>query len=241
MTVDIRPGGFAPANPPTPSRLRAPSARSRRSRSATEADAVRGPHDPRAAPAANSLTLVRFVCGTNAWHSSLIGRPVGTDSPAMTRVLRSAGLASLLLLTTAPPALADVTGFLGWTTSPASRGARGFSIGINLLVVGFELEYSKTAEDITNAAPSLQTTMFNGLLSTPTGDTQLYLTAGGGVFRERFGELGETHFGTNFGGGVKIGLIGPLRLRLDYRVFALRGEARFKNPQRFYVGINIPF
>jgi hypothetical protein len=83
--------------------------------------------------------------------------------------------------------------------------------------------------------------MFNGLLMTPTGGTQLYVTMGGGVFRERFGALGETNFGTNIGGGVKIGLFGPIRLRLDYRVYSLRGTPRYSTPQRFYAGINIPF
>jgi hypothetical protein len=83
--------------------------------------------------------------------------------------------------------------------------------------------------------------MFNGLLSTPTTGFQLYGTIGGGVYRERFGELTETSFGTNFGGGAKVTLVGPLRLRVDYRVFNLRGGAVHKTPQRFYVGANLRF
>ena len=31
------------------------------------------------------------------------------------------------------------------------------------------------------------------------------------------------------------------RLRLDYRVFNLRGSAVYKHPQRFYAGANISF
>jgi hypothetical protein len=139
------------------------------------------------------------------------------------------------------PASADVTGFLGLTTSPSTRPARGFAVGINLLIVGFEFEYSKTSEDAVKVSPSLTTGMFNGLLMTPTGGTQLYVTVGGGVFRERFGALGETNFGTNIGGGIKIGLFGPIRLRLDYRIYNLRGTPRYNTPQRFYAGINIPF
>jgi hypothetical protein len=61
------------------------------------------------------------------------------------------------------------------------------------------------------------------------------------VYRERFGELTETSFGTNFGGGAKVTLVGPLRLRIDYRVFNLRGGAAHKTPQRFYVGANLRF
>ena len=159
----------------------------------------------------------------------------------MKRPLFASALALMIVAVGPAPAAADITGFLGLTTSPATRGARGFSIGINLLVVGFEVEYSKTVEDIDKFAPGLVTTMFNGLVMTPTGNNQLYLTAGGGIFRERFGELTETQFGTNIGGGLKFGLFGPLRVRLDYRVFSLRGNARYKNPQRFYAGINIPF
>jgi hypothetical protein len=40
---------------------------------------------------------------------------------------------------------------------------------------------------------------------------------------------------------VKWSLAGPLRLRLDYRVFTLQGEPRHSNPQRFYAGINLKF
>jgi hypothetical protein len=155
-----------------------------------------------------------------------------------TLVLASA-LAALVALPAS--ARADVTAFLGLTTSPKSRATRGGSVGINLLVVGFEFEYSRAVEDAAAGAPGLTTSMFNVAVITPTGDTQLYLTAGGGIFRERVGSETETQIGTNFGGGLKLGLFGPIRLRLDYRVFDLRGTPRFRNPQRFYAGLNIPF
>ena len=38
-------------------------------------------------------------------------------------------------------------------------------------------------------------------------------------------DIQETGFGTNVGGGVKIDLVGPLRLRLDYRVFKLTDDS----------------
>ena len=50
-----------------------------------------------------------------------------------------------------------------------------------------------------------------------------------------------TNVGTNFGGGVKISLLGPLRVRVDYRVFKLSGDAVYETPQRFYVGANLAF
>jgi opacity protein-like surface antigen len=158
--------------------------------------------------------------------------------------MRAIGLALLslvVLITTASPARADATAFWGVSPSPATRAAKGFAFGINLLVIGFELEYANTTEDPKAAAPGLRTGMINGLVQTPTSKTQIYLTAGGGFFRERLGLASETNLGTNIGGGIKIGLVGPLRLRLDYRVFTLRGTPITAHPQRFYAGANISF
>lgn len=138
------------------------------------------------------------------------------------------------------PAHADITAFLGFSPTPETRAARGFSAGVNLVIFGFEFEYANTAEDRVKGAPSLTTGMINGLVQTPTS-TQFYLTAGGGFFRERLAGEGETHVGTNIGGGVKLSLVGPLRLRLDYRVFNLRGSPLYSNPQRFYAGANLAF
>jgi hypothetical protein len=158
----------------------------------------------------------------------------------MTRRL-TALLLSLLGLATIPaPAAADVTAFLGANSTPSARGARGFALGLSLVVVGFEFEYSSTSEDPLELAPSLKTGMINGMIQTPTR-MQLYLTAGGGFFRERLAEDSETSFGTNIGGGIKIPLVGPLRLRLDYRVFSLRSSPLYKTPQRFYAGANLTF
>jgi opacity protein-like surface antigen len=85
--------------------------------------------------------------------------------------------------------------------------------------------------------------MFNGLAQTPVpiGGLQFYGTAGGGVFRETLNDSSETNFGINVGGGVKMSLAGPFRLRFDYRVFTLKGSARYETPQRFYAGINLKF
>ena len=60
-------------------------------------------------------------------------------------------------------------------------------------------------------------------------------------FRERLAEDSETNVGINVGGGVKVSLAGPLRLRFDYRVFSLQGDARHSKPQRFYAGVNLKF
>src|SRR5688572_19896265 len=74
-------------------------------------------------------------------------------------------------------ASADVTAFLGLGFNPATRAARGASLGLKLLVVGFEGEYSHISEDTADSAPSVRTFMINGLVQTPTSGAQLYATA----------------------------------------------------------------
>ena len=142
------------------------------------------------------------------------------------------------------PASADVTAFFGVNPTPSNRTLTGISGGAGLLIVAFEFEYASTREDIDELAPALKTYMFNGLVQTPIpiGGMQFYATAGGGVFRETLDDVSETNVGMNVGGGVKMNLAGPLRLRLDYRVFTLRGsDVRHSKPQRFYAGLNLKF
>ncbi len=140
-------------------------------------------------------------------------------------------------------ASADVTAFLGATTTPSNRTVKGLAGGAGLLIVGFEFEYANTSEDLPMSAPQLRTFMFNGLAQTPVpiGGMQFYATAGGGFYRETLVSLSETSVGMNIGGGVKINLAGPLRLRLDYRVFNLSGSPLHPRPQRFYAGLNLKF
>jgi opacity protein-like surface antigen len=147
------------------------------------------------------------------------------------------------LLAVPSSAAADITAFLGVNPTPTNRAVKGFSIGTGLLIVGFEFEYAHSNEDIMEGSPSLRTFMFNGLVQTPVpiAGMQFYGTAGGGVYRETLNDNSETNAGVNLGGGVKMTLIGPLRLRLDYRVTTLKGDARYPRPQRFYAGVNVKF
>lgn len=158
--------------------------------------------------------------------------------PAMPLALALAG--SLLAPATAR---ADVTAFLGVNPTPTNRVVRGISAGMGLLIVGFEFEYANTTEDLPENAPGLRTYMLNGLLQTPVpiGGVQFYATAGVGGYRETLDEDSETNVGMNVGGGLKMSLAGPLRLRLDYRVFTLQGDPRHSKPQRFYAGLNLKF
>ena len=140
-------------------------------------------------------------------------------------------------------ASADITAFLGTTPTPVNRVTTGFGVGLSLVIVGFEFEYGHARENLDELAPSLRTYMFNGLLQTPIpiAGIQFYGTAGGGVYRETLNEISETNVGINLGGGVKVNLAGPLRLRFDYRIFTLQGNPRHSKPQRFYAGLNLKF
>lgn len=148
-----------------------------------------------------------------------------------------------LLAITATPARADITAFLGMSPTPERHTVKGFSGGLSLLVVGFEFEYSHLGEDTAEALPGLKTYSGNVLVQTPVEikGTQFYGTAGGGGYQEYLGLRDEKHFGLNFGGGIKVRVLGPVRLRLDYRVFRLKGEPLHPTYQRFYAGANLAF
>ncbi len=151
--------------------------------------------------------------------------------------------ATVVLLASPQPAAADITAFLGLTPTPDNRAVRGLAFGFGVLVVGFEFEYSRAIEDATEGLPSLQTGSGNLLVQTPieVSGVQFYGTIGGGVYRERLLTAQETHFTTNLGGGAKIRLLGPLRLRLDYRLFRLQGSPLHSTYHRFYAGANLAF
>ena len=161
------------------------------------------------------------------------------------RHVRAIALAALALTVIAPAsAYADATLFIGANTSPANRVVRGAAVGGGLLVIGFEFEYSDTTEDATAGAPSLKTGMGNVLLQTPVAfaGVQPYFTVGGGMYREELGTtISNTGFGMNTGGGVKISLLGPIRLRVDYRVMTLKNGALTTPAHRIYAGLNLKF
>jgi hypothetical protein len=159
----------------------------------------------------------------------------------MKRVLAATSLAAALVVASPTPARADLTGFFGFSPTPSKRSTRGFAVGINLLVVGFEFEYGNTTQDERQAAPALTTRMFDGMLLTPSGSTQLYLTAGAGYYTETYRDRRESSVATCIGGGIKLGLAGPFRLRLDYRIFHLRGDPLYRDPKRFYAGVSMAF
>ena len=159
----------------------------------------------------------------------------------MVRSLTTVALAGWLVVGFAAPAHADLTGFLGTTTTPSSRHAAGVSFGVTLVIVGFEGEYSATAEDDAAGSPALKTGSGNILLQVPFLAVQPYFTAGAGVYHETLGGNSSTGAASNIGVGVKIRVAGPLRVRLDYRTFKLSSGARYSQVNRFYAGLNLAF
>ena len=162
--------------------------------------------------------------------------------------MRTAWLAPLVVAALAMPrpASADATIFIGANANPERQALRGFAGGMSLLIVGFEGEYAQAGEDASAGVPSLMTISGNVYVQTPIPvfATRFYFTTGAGVYREAIDAIdrSETAAVFNTGGGAKITLIGPLRLRLDYRVLKLAGEPRRPSTvHRWYAGLNLGF
>jgi opacity protein-like surface antigen len=148
-----------------------------------------------------------------------------------------------MVLFAAAPVWADATVFVGANLTPTNRAVRGGAVGAGLLIIGFEGEYAFTPDDPQAAAPSLVTGSGNVLIQTPLAvlGLQPYLTTGAGLYREKLGLHQDTSFALNTGGGVKVSLVGPLRLRVDYRVFKLGSDALSSPAHRIYLGLNLKF
>lgn len=118
---------------------------------------------------------------------------------------------------------------------------------MGLVIVAFEFEAAHTSADIGQATPALTTGSVNVLLQTPIeiSRLQFYATTGGTVYRESLDDprdpRRETHVGANVGGGLKMRVAGPLKLRMDYRLFRLRGTPLQPTAHRFYTGATLAF
>ena len=162
-------------------------------------------------------------------------------SRSVRSIAMSTVLACAFLAATAAPARADITAFLGLSPTPENHGVKGFGVGVGLLIVGFEFEYANLSEDTFEQLTGLKTYSGNVLVQTPTPNVQLYGTIGAEGYQETLGNIDEKHYGTNIGGGAKINLVGPFRVRLDYRIFKMQGSPVQDVYQRFYVGANLKF
>lgn len=171
--------------------------------------------------------------------------------PGIRNIASILTLALVILAVSAVPARADITAFIGASPRSVLQDCRcgsgskfstlkGFSVGAGLIIVGWEFEFAHVGENTDRSLTGLKTYSGNFMVQTPT-QTQLYVTTGVEAYRENLGDFQETYFGTNIGGGLKMKLAGPLRLRADYRVFKLQGSPIHDVYQRFYVGANLKF
>src|SRR5262245_45057573 len=170
----------------------------------------------------------------------------------MRRLCMRAGLVSVFLAAAAMPAAADATAYLGVMTAGGPRQAVGFAYTDCPGLVGYELELMTTVGPATSKQSSVGDFSANVIVqprSTIHG-FQLYGTAGFGLYGEVYdhGGSGEV-LATNIGGGARVGLAGPLKLRLDYRLFLLGdtpdagppGIVIHKHPQRILAGLTLEF
>ena len=153
-------------------------------------------------------------------------------------------LLAILAGSGAAPAFADVTFFAGSAAAPG-RATLGAALGLALEPVGVEFEYGGAPADPAAGTGALRTGLFNLLVGTPTRGgrrVQVYGSVGVGAYRERLEEHARTGLAASGGGGVHVRLAGPFRIRLDYRLFALRGAAvQHRRPRRAYAGLGVAF
>lgn len=174
--------------------------------------------------------------------TGLAVRPARADTGDMRKTLPSVLLALCFLSVAPTAAWADITAFFGVGHRPETRVMKGAAIGMTLVVAGFEVEYADISEKDAASAPRLRTGLINGFVQTPTSGAQLYATAGVGLYRESLrGTFQETHTAINIGGGLKMGLMGPVKLRVDYRLIRLNGQPIEKTVHRVYAGLNASF
>jgi opacity protein-like surface antigen len=161
----------------------------------------------------------------------------------MTTRMRLGWLAAVCWLGTVSPALADLTIFAGLQNAPALRPTTGIALGFGLLIVGWEVEVTRVAQSVDDLAPSLAVGTASVYVQNPipVSGVQFYGIAGAGLYRERFENVYERNdVHAALGGGAKIELAGPLKLRLDYRYFRFR-DARAANAHRAYAGLTLAF
>ena len=157
----------------------------------------------------------------------------------MKRIALVTALLSLALLIPSR-AFADFTAFLGVNPTPVNRPVRGFSGGAGLPHRRLRVrvcEHERGRGAVGAEAADLHVQRPRADAGSHRRHAVLRYRRRRRRYRERLFDFTETHVGYNIGGGIKMSLAGPLRLRFDYRVFTLKGEPRHTNPQRFYVGI----
>jgi hypothetical protein len=196
---------------------------------------------------------------TAVWRVLAAGVASATqDRPQLAPVafaLRCASLCVLALTLSDAPAVAqtwespvNMTGFAGVAVASGPHPANGVAVGLKPQPgpVSLEFEYSRSRRDQVAGVLAIETLACNILVqpSRQRSRFQFYGTFGVGLYaplhdpsRRRGGvhQSSEPDSARNIGGGAKVTLAGPLKLRMDYRAFFLAGGE--SNQHRFYVGI----
>jgi len=143
-----------------------------------------------------------------------------------------------------PESPVNVTALTGVAMAPSAHAAIGVAVGVRPRPspVSLEFEYSRSRSDPAVGVPAFVTFAGNLLvqLPLPPARFQFYVTFGVGLYVLSLNNhSSEPNDARNVGGGVKVTLAGPLKLRLDYRSFRLApiGGEYHSNEQRLYVGL----
>jgi hypothetical protein len=138
----------------------------------------------------------------------------------------------------------NLTAFAGLAMAPDPHAALGVAVGVRPRPgpVSLEFEFSRSRSDPASGVPAIMIFAGNILIQLPAQGSrfQFYGTFGGGIYFQLFDHhSGEPDDAPSFGGGVKVTLAGPLKLRMDYRAFRLAPMAGeyHSNEQRLYTGI----
>ena len=138
-------------------------------------------------------------------------------------------------------ASADITAFLGSDHDAVERAwSRASPSASGLLIVGVRIRVRATPTRIwsrrrRDCGRSCSTVCCRRRSRSPGCSSTAPPAAA--CYRETLStSSSETNFGINVGGGVKMSLAGPLRLRLDYRVFTLRGTPLHSKPAALLCG-----
>lgn len=167
----------------------------------------------------------------------------------MRRFLSRAPWLLALVLMTPASARADVTMLVGLTAVEGLRPSLAWSFGYRPSAVGVEVEYlSTTPGDYTAGG------IFGSVIVVPVtiARAEVFVIGGVGVWGEGFdgGKRTGVLTAANVGGGILLGLAGPLRLRIDYRLFRLGEVSKEeigainpsrKYPQRIAAGLSLRF
>jgi hypothetical protein len=159
-------------------------------------------------------------------------------------------LVGALILMSPVSARADGTVLVGLMTLDGPRPSIGVAFGYCPSVAGFEIEYLGTLGGESADHSSAGGIVGNLIVQPMTiGNLQFFAVGGFGLWGETFADGRGTGAlsAKDIGGGVKIGIAGRLRLRLDYRLLLLgdpegaSGVPSTTRPQRFSAGLHLVF